>query len=232
MAKFFIDAGHGGSETGAIGNGMIEKNINLIVALELKRILLLNGQEVKMSRESDMTVSLKERTDMANQWSADYFISIHHNAYNGKKSGAEVYSSINGGKGLDLAQELEKTFASAGRPTQMPRRAGTDGRDYYAVIRNTNMPSIICEYGYIDSGDYIAFDTDQELKGEALLIATALLRFIGITTINVIMPTANPHWSEGAYDYLKSKGVVIHDTRFDDKITRGEMFALLAQIIK
>ena len=82
ITKIFIDAGHGGTESGAVNSKVKEKDINLTVSKHLKSMLLANicNIEVKMSREFDVPVGLKERSVMANEWKADVFISVHHNA--------------------------------------------------------------------------------------------------------------------------------------------------------
>ncbi|MFA9398940.1 MAG: N-acetylmuramoyl-L-alanine amidase [Clostridiaceae bacterium] len=76
----FIDPGHGGSDPGAVQNGYKEKTINLSLAQKLKAELLKYGADVVMSRESDIAVSLDDRTTMATNSKADLFISIHHNS--------------------------------------------------------------------------------------------------------------------------------------------------------
>lgn len=85
MVKIFIDPGHGGSDSGASGNGLQEKHVTLQIALALRTILLDEYQNVsvQLSRTSDQTVSLTQRTNAANSWGADFFLSIHINAYGG-----------------------------------------------------------------------------------------------------------------------------------------------------
>jgi len=82
MICMFIDPGHGGSDPGAVANGLQEKNLTLDIALRLRDTLLgeYTGVEVRLSRETDTTVSLKQRVQMANSWGTDYFLSIHINA--------------------------------------------------------------------------------------------------------------------------------------------------------
>lgn len=234
--KIFIDAGHGGKESGAVGNGMIEKHINLIVAQEVKRILELNNQTVVMSRTTDATIGVNERPILANNCGADLLISIHHNANNGISSGAEIYSSVVGGAGLILAKDIAYQFESIGRPTRVIQRDSESnpgvGQDYYGIIRNSRMPAIITEFGYMDSKDHINFDTPEELMAEARAIATGCLTTIGINNFSYIDTQIKEHWAQSSLDYLKAKGIIINEIRFDDKITRGEMFALLAQLIK
>lgn len=235
MAKFFIDAGHGGSEIGAVGSSFLEKNINLTVALETKRILEINGQQVQMARLTDSYVSLSDRCTLAHQYGADYFISIHHNACNGSCEGGEVYHSVLGGKGKILAEYIAKEFAIMDQTTKVLSRQSetSPGKDYYAVIRETRMPAIITEFGYMDNPkDFIQFDEYGEQVKEAEAIATGCLKMLGVAQIRLKSMNSNPHWAQSSYDYLISRGIIIHEARFDDKVTRGEIFSLLAQLVQ
>jgi len=81
MLTVVVDAGHGGSDPGAIGpGGLREKNVTLAVALELERRLLARGFRVVMTRQRDRAVSLEERTALAEGAGGDVFVSIHVNA--------------------------------------------------------------------------------------------------------------------------------------------------------
>ena len=82
VGRIVIDPGHGGHDTGTIGpTGLEEKNVVLDVALKLRKLLEQNtGCEVVMTRTDDTFVPLEERTAIANEKSADLFISIHANA--------------------------------------------------------------------------------------------------------------------------------------------------------
>lgn len=99
IRKIVVDAGHGGHDSGAKGpRGTEEKEMNLLIALELAEILTREGYEVLLTRSDDTFVPLRERTLFANQNRADLFISIHCNASPkkrrvkvGKKSGFEIY---------------------------------------------------------------------------------------------------------------------------------------------
>ena len=88
-----IDPGHGGKDPGASDNGVIEKNVNLSLGLELERILSARGYRVVMTRNTDVYLTLQERTDIANKEEADLFVSVHVNALPNKKSlaGFEIY---------------------------------------------------------------------------------------------------------------------------------------------
>jgi len=217
----FIDPGHGGAESGAVANGLIEKDINLVVSLEVKRILELNGQKVLMSRKDDSTVWLKERWNIANNANADFFISIHHNANNCDTFGTEIYHSINMGIGQDLAHKIAVEFSNSGWATRtLQRESATKGQDYYAVIRQTKMPALIIEAGYIDSSEYKKFDTQEELFEEARIIATGILKFIGVGTIKIKdyskerFMDIDRHWAEKTILEAVDLGIV---NGYDDK---------------
>jgi N-acetylmuramoyl-L-alanine amidase len=93
VSRVVIDAGHGGHDPGAHGNGVDEAELVLDVALRLRRLLADQpGMEVVMTRDTDVFIPLEERTAIANRESADLFLSIHANASrNAKASGIETY---------------------------------------------------------------------------------------------------------------------------------------------
>lgn len=227
MKRIMIDPGHGGSDSGAVNKIIKEKEINLIVANKLKDLLEIFGYKTAMTRHTDDFVSLDDRCIIANEWKADLFISIHHNASGSGADGYEVIHSIHGGKGKVFAELVGKEFESIGqnkRAIYSRESEHTSGKDYYRVIRGTNMPAAIMEFGFMDSNDYEAFDTQQELEKESEAIFKAVIRYFGGTIVE--------HWAEKPYRQLKNKGILIHEKRFDDNITRGEVFALLNQINK
>jgi N-acetylmuramoyl-L-alanine amidase len=179
--KIFIDPGHGGSDSGAVANGIIEKVINLVVALKLEELLLKCGFDVKLSRTSDVYVGLTERCNMANAWGADYFISVHHNAGGG--DGYEVIHSVRAGSGKALAEAIGKEFNKLGqncRRIYFRESVNYPGHDYYTVIASSNMPAVITEYAFLDTKDVQAVDTVQELQNEAYAIAKAICGYTGI----------------------------------------------------
>lgn len=146
--KIFIDPGHGGNDTGAVGNGLIEKDLVLDISLRQKELFEKLGHQVKMSRITDRYVYLSSRTSEANNWGADVFISNHINQGGGV--GVEVWHSIYGGKGqqyaTDVVMNLSEIFKSRGTKS----RKGING-DYFYIIRATDMPAILNEIGFIDS---------------------------------------------------------------------------------
>ncbi len=93
VSRIVIDAGHGGHDPGARGNGVNEAELTLDVALRVQKLLIKQpGVEVVMTRDSDVFIPLQERTAIANREGADLFLSIHANASrNGQARGIETY---------------------------------------------------------------------------------------------------------------------------------------------
>jgi N-acetylmuramoyl-L-alanine amidase len=87
-----IDAGHGGKDPGAHGNGINEAELTLDVALRVKKLLEKENVEVVMTRDTNVFIPLEERTAIANREGADLFLSIHANASrNAQARGIETY---------------------------------------------------------------------------------------------------------------------------------------------
>jgi len=90
--RIVIDAGHGGKSLGtSAAKGLHEKDVTLDIADRLRRRLATEGVTVLMTREGDETISLQDRSDIANQGHGDLFLSIHVNALTPKDRGVETY---------------------------------------------------------------------------------------------------------------------------------------------
>ncbi|MCL4417823.1 MAG: N-acetylmuramoyl-L-alanine amidase, partial [Actinobacteria bacterium] len=146
--KVFLDAGHGGRDTGAIGFGFYEKTANLDIALRVKSKLEASGFTVVMSRSDDSNHSLDEIVNMANSSSADIFVSIHNNASISPYShGTETYWSANGVAGSNqLASLIQSNVVSqTGRANRGVKTAN------FRVIKNTTMPGALVECAFISN---------------------------------------------------------------------------------
>lgn len=114
----FIDAGHGGRDPGTNHNGVLERAISLDVALTLGRLLEANGLDVVYSRSADKSISLHDRTTMANATGADLFVSIHVNANDDPSvQGFETYY-------LDIASNPEAARLATLENTDSEHRLG------------------------------------------------------------------------------------------------------------
>ncbi|PLR77132.1 N-acetylmuramoyl-L-alanine amidase [Bacillus sp. V3-13] len=147
MVKFFIDPGHGGRDSGAIGNGIEEKQINLQIALKVRDILMAEYEntEIKMSRTSNQTVSLAERTALANGWGANYLLSIHVNSGGG--TGYEDY--IYSGTGAPTTSYQNIVHEEAVKITGFRDRGKKQAN--FHMLRETAMPALLTENGFIDN---------------------------------------------------------------------------------
>ena len=147
VRKVFIDPGHGGSDPGASGNGLKEKEVVLEIAKKLGRLLSNNGIEVNYSREDDIYVDLSERARQANEWGADLFVSIHTNAFNGSAYGTECYTHPTDSA---AAKQLSRNIANTLSSKLNLYNRGHKEADF-AVLRLSNMPAILIETAFIDN---------------------------------------------------------------------------------
>ena len=112
-----LDPGHGGPETGSVGsNGLVERDLNLIVALLVEKELLSLGYTVALTRTTDLHMPIRQRTAIANALSPKVFVSIHHNGGAVRRSevpGTETFHQINNSESQRLAGLLfEEVFES------------------------------------------------------------------------------------------------------------------------
>lgn len=182
MAKIILDPGHGGYDPGAIGNGLEEKNITLKLALKI-RDLLKGSCDVILTRDTDKTVSLQERCDIANKANADYFISIHVNSANGTNgTGFESYvSKFASQKSKELGKKIHDSLArfytSKGFPDRGFKEAG------FYVLNNTKMPAILIENLFINNPNDAKCLADESFINDlSNAIVTALKEALGIIT--------------------------------------------------
>ena len=146
--KVFIDPGHGGDDSGAPGLGSKnEDDLNLEVAMKVKKKLEAKNIDVKMSRESDEFIKLGERANMANQYGADVFVSIHQNSADAESAhGIETYYHPNKGMYEPLAKDIQDNAINQ----TGARNRGVKSSNL-AVLRESNMPSSLFESGFVSN---------------------------------------------------------------------------------
>ena len=151
-----LDAGHGGSDSGATSNGRKEKNYTLDTTLATSAALRKKGINVVLTRSDDTYLSLGTRTTISNEVKPELFTSIHYNSYNGSANGTEVYYNVkdkNGGLTKTAASNVLKrivnTFGFTNRGIKA--KANSSGTDYYYVLRHNNYPSMLIECAFIDN---------------------------------------------------------------------------------
>lgn len=158
--KIVIDAGHGGSDSGAIGpTGVMEKTITLKVATELKNLLVAEGATVYMTRTKDTEVSpkkgratdieeLQARCDIANAKDADIFISIHMDSFtnDAAKGTTGYYYAKGSAKSRELADKVRQgVIDQIGTQSR-----GTQSCNFY-VVKHTDMPATLVELAFISN---------------------------------------------------------------------------------
>lgn len=187
MVKIFIDAGHGGDSIGASYKGRLEQDDCLRLALAVRDILFTQkGVETMLSREDDSDPDLFKRCERANGWGADYFISIHRNAFTPEgATGVEawVYSGVEtDGVTFNMAKNIvDSVSAVTGYRNRGVKKGAPAYRDY-AVNRYTDMHSCLLEAGFIDNTrDNTVFDT--MFSEIALAIAKAVMENLGLTFV-------------------------------------------------
>ena len=160
-AVIFIDAGHGGKDVGAVGelNGAeyYEKDINLSVSLLVREELEKRGFTVVMSRDTDEFIELAERVDMANAAKADMFVSLHCNSAVPAAYGTRIlytdrsvsYKKIKFAGYFEKAIEGFANLYDKMRKDVFVRSDKEESGYYLAVLRDTKMPSVLIEMGFI-----------------------------------------------------------------------------------
>lgn len=146
----FIDAGHGGADGGCEGGKVLEKNVNLAIALAVKEQLENRGYIVLMSREDDTYISKEDRVKAANSSGADVFVSIHQNSSKySKVKGMEVWYD-----GTDTNRDSEKLAQLIKQhtidTTASIERELKENADFY-VTGNTTMPACLIETGFLSN---------------------------------------------------------------------------------
>ena len=187
--KIFVDQGHnpGGINGGAEGNGLREDEVNYLVGTYLVNILNNDPRfSAKASRTypeeilgTNVATSLARRVQLANEWGANYFISIHCNAsVNPSYNGTEAYVYQTNTQPYYLGEDIVNAIS---------KRLGTKNNGVLVntslyVLRRTNMPAVLVELAYITN----AADA-QKLRDEpyqfAYAIYEGLLKYFGLTAM-------------------------------------------------
>lgn len=175
MPKVFLSAGHGGSDPGAVGNGLKEKTVNLNVLLGCKSELEKYGINVVCSRITDENDPVNQEVKEANESGADIAVSFHTNAGGGDGFEAYYYNSSKEGK--KIATLLEKHVKECGQNTR-----GIKSGNHLRFVNATKMPAVLVESFFIDNkNDKTIGDTEAKQKALGVAYAKGILEYLGIT---------------------------------------------------
>lgn len=243
MAKVYVDAGHGGSDPGAIGVSNIEEeDITLPVAKYLQTELERQGITVKMSRTTDTTKKVSERAKEANDWGADIVCSIHCNAY-GKESakGTEVLIYAKGGNAEKIAKNVYDNLLSCLKTEDR----GIKERPDLGILRDTKAPAILCELAFItNKADKAKIDEANEQKSCAVAICKGICSYLGITYKKEETKMATkfndeakiPAWALPSVKKAADAGIMLGDEKGNfnpnNNLTRAEAAVIVARLLE
>ncbi len=190
--QIILDAGHGGMDGGAVGvNGVVEKEINLSITMNLKELLQLNGFEVILTRNSDASIHDPSETTIAGQKRSDMyhrmdiiedhpnalFLSIHQNIYSNSTSrGAQIFYSPNHEQSELLAQTIQTVFQQRLQldNTRQIKEAG----DNLFLLYNAKIPAVLVECGFLSNPDECSLLCDEIYQKQvAYILYLSLLDF-------------------------------------------------------
>lgn len=180
--QVILDAGHGGIDVGKTGvNGEKEKDINLEISKKIKKFLSDSNVTVKMTREGDERLAdsqredLKARTDIMNG-GALLAVSIHQNSYRDPAvSGAQVFYYTDSEEGRTAAGMIQAELNALAPDNEKEIRAN----DSYYILKNTRIPTVIVECGFLSSyteAEKLADDEYQNRIAEA--VSEGILQYI------------------------------------------------------
>ncbi len=169
-----LDVGHGGFDSGKIGvNGELEKDINLQIALKLKKVLEDNGISVVMTREDDQGLydenasnkkaqDLQRRCDMINDEKPLMTISIHQNSYTSPEiRGAQVFYYTTSSESQKLAETIQKTLIEQVDPENHREAKANDS---YYLLKKTDSVIVIVECGFLSNPQEAEKLADEEYQ--------------------------------------------------------------------
>lgn len=190
MAKrVYVGIGHGGYDSGTVGNGFKEKDLTLSIGKYCNERLKQYGVETKISRTTDCDSSIKSKVAASNAFKANVCMDIHINAGGG--DGSEVYYSHVSPNGKKLAQSIvDATLAIRQNTRGIKVRLDKDGTDYYGMIRETDAPAVLVECAFIDNAtDIQIINTEAKRKVFGYAIADGVAKYLGVKMPSTSKPT-------------------------------------------
>lgn len=217
MALLVLDPGHGGRDSGAVGQNLREKDVNLTVSLYLRDALMRSGVKVLMTRETDtervpdvaVGVELKARAMLANTYRADLFVSWHYDAsQNEAVNGVAVW--------IHPSQKDKPCYHKAELIAEgVASSSGQKNRGVYygdfQVLRDTMMDAVLIEGGFITNPDEEArMQEESFLRSQAEGAAKALCNILGV---RYVAPPVQPVVEERASESDQDVQVTINGTK-------------------
>ncbi len=212
-----IDPGHGGRDPGAVGpNGGQEKDVNLAMALKLQFLLNRMGLKTVMSRTEDTDLSLGARSALFNLRQVDYLISIHCNASSDPfPNYISTHIQASGGHAENLANKVQRQLVKA----TGWKDGGVRVQNLH-MTRETHMPAILCECGFISNPAQEAILSNAEGQNRiARAIAAALGEHLNVAAMDENSQPAY-EWKLDIMDKAAKAGLISNTHHPDDSASK------------
>ena len=229
VRKVIIDPGHGGTDSGAKGNNLLEKDYNLLISKYMYDRFKELGIPVAITRDSDTTLSPTDRVNtILNKFgnSSDVILISNH-VNSGGGEGAEVIYAL---RNRDtLAKRILENIGAAGQETRKyyQRRLPSDtSKDYYFIHRNTgNLEPLIVEYGFIDNTKDVEF-LKENYKELAEAVISAVANYIGVPYTPPEGITTNTYVvqkGDSLYSIANKLGTTVSELKKENNLTTNTL---------
>ena len=229
VRKVIIDPGHGGTDSGATGNNLLEKDYNLLISKYMYDRFKQLGVPVAITRDSDTTLSPTDRVNtILNKFgnSSDVILISNH-VNSGGGEGAEVIYAL---RNRDtLAKRILENIGAAGQETRKyyQRRLPSDtSKDYYFIHRNTgNLEPLIVEYGFIDNSKDVEF-LKENYKELAEAVISAVANYIGVpykAPNGLITNTYVVQKGDTLYSIANKLGTTVSELKKENNLTSNTL---------
>ena len=229
VRKVIIDPGHGGTDAGATGNNLLEKDYNLLISKYMYDRFKQLGIPVAITRDSDTTLSPTDRVNtILNKFgnSSDVILISNH-VNSGGGEGAEVIYAL---RNRDtLARKILENIGAAGQETRKyyQRRLPSDtSKDYYFIHRNTgNLEPLIVEYGFIDDTKDVEF-LKENYKELAEAVISAVANYIGVPYTPPEGITTNTYVvqkGDSLYSIANKLGTTVSELKKENNLTTNTL---------
>lgn len=227
--KVVIDPGHGGTDSGATGNNLLEKDYNLLISKYMYDRFKELGIPVAITRDSDTTLSPTDRVNtILNKFgnSSDVILISNH-VNSGGGEGAEVIYAL---RNRDtLAKRILENIGATGQETRKyyQRRLPSDtSKDYYFIHRNTgNLEPLIVEYGFIDDTKDVEF-LKENYKELAEAVISAVANYIGVPYTPPEGITTNTYVvqkGDSLYSIANKLGTTVSELKKENNLTSNTL---------
>lgn len=229
VRKVIIDPGHGGTDSGATGNNLLEKDYNLLISKYMYDRFKELGVPVAITRDSDTTLSPTDRVNtILNKFgnSSDVILISNH-VNSGGGEGAEVIYAL---RNRDtLAKRILENIGATGQTTRKyyQRRLPSDtSKDYYFIHRNTgNLEPLIVEYGFIDNTKDVEF-LKENYKELAEAVISAVANYIGVPYTPPEGITTNTYVvqkGDSLYSIANKLGTTVSELKKENNLTTNTL---------